>query len=118
MILVDTSVWADHLRSSDRDLSELLSSGEILTHRFVIEELACGHLPDRKDFLQMIHKVRQAPIASHQEILELIAIQKLCGTGLGSVDLHLIGSAMLAGAKIWSRDKALAREAAKLGISV
>jgi hypothetical protein len=57
-----------------------------------------------------------APIAEHDEILELIANQKLYGTGIGSVDIHMIASAMLANAAIWSRDKVLTREARRVGV--
>jgi len=116
MILVDTSVWADHLRSSDDELIELLDRGAVLTHTFVIEELACGYLPERDDFLRMIHRLPQAPLASHRELLKLIDDKKLFGTGLGSIDIHLIASAMLANAKVLSRDKALSREASRLGL--
>src|SRR5258707_14966694 len=115
MILVDTSVWADHLRVTDAELSALLDRGRVLTHPFVIEELACGYLPQRNEFLIMMHRLPQAPLASHYEVLDLIAIHRLYGTGLGSVDMHIIASAMLAKATIWSRDKALSREAARLG---
>jgi predicted nucleic acid-binding protein len=117
MIIVDTSVWADHIRKPDVVLSELLAAGDVLVHRFVIEELACGHLPKRSEFLQTLHALPQAPIASHDEILGLLSNKKLYGTGLGSVDVHLIASAMLANAKLLTRDKALAREAKRLNVA-
>lgn len=118
MILTDTSVWADHIRRSDPDLVELLGRGNVLMHPFVIEELACGHLPNRQVFLQRMHELPAVPIASHREVLALLANRKLFGTGLGSVDVHLLASTMLAGAKIWSRDKALIRESTRLGIGI
>ncbi len=118
MILVDTSVWADHLRRSDAGLIELLASDAVVTHPLVIEELACGHLPDRKGFLIEIHALPRVPVASHKEVLDLILNKKLYGTGLGSVDVHIIASAMLGRVRIWSRDKALAREADRLGVAV
>lgn len=117
MILVDTSVWADHLRVTDTELSALLDRGSVLTHPFVIEELACGYLPLRNEFLLMMHQLPQSPLASHHEVLDLIANRELYGTGLGSVDVHIIASAMLAKATIWSRDKALSREAARFGLA-
>lgn len=118
MILVDTSIWADHIRVSDLVLSELLERGSVLTHPFVIEELACGNLPLRGEYLRMLHQLPQAPVASHHEVIDLIARSKLYGTGVGSVDVHLIASALLAGAKILSKDKALVREALRLGVSI
>ena len=117
MILVDTSVWADHLRSPDKGMSHLLDGNKILTHPFVIEELACGHLPDRRAFLSLIHGLPQVPLATHHEVLGLIVNRKLFGTGLGSVDVHLLASALLANVKLWSRDKALIREAARLNVA-
>ena len=118
MILVDTSVWADHIRHSDEDLVQLLITGRLLTHPFIIEELACGHLPDRDEFLAELHALPRAVIASHPEILALISDKKLFGTGLGSVDIHIIASAMLSRAKVWSRDRAMMREASRLGVAV
>ena len=116
MILVDTSVWADHLRKPDADLSKLLMAFQVLTHTMVIEELACGHLPNRREFLEKMHELPHAPVATHFEVLGLITEEKLFGTGIGSVDANLIASTRLATAKLWSRDKALLREARRLGI--
>lgn len=118
MILVDTSVWADHLRKSDASLAKLLVEDEILMHPLVIEELACGHLPNRTAFLDRMHKLPAAPLATHDEVLRLIENRKLYGTGLGSVDVHLLASTMLADARIWSRDRALAREAERLQLAI
>ena len=114
MILVDTSVWADHLRETDHGLVALLKEGSVLIHPFVIEEIACGNLPHRKEALNLLHALPMAPVAEHAEVLEFIAEERLNGTGLGSVDVHLIASARLARAKLWSKDKALSREAKRL----
>ena len=116
MILVDTSVWADHLRDAEPGLVTLLNEGAVLIHPFIIEEIACGNLPDRKEALELLHSLPGAPVAEHLEILHLIASERLYATGLGSVDVHLIASARLAGAKIWSNDKALSREVKRLGL--
>lgn len=116
MILIDTSVWADHLREAESGLVALLNEGSVLIHPFVIEEIACGNLPDREETLELLHSLPGAPIAEHSEVLHLITNERLHGTGLGSVDVHLLASARLAGAKIWSKDKALSREAKRLGL--
>lgn len=116
MILVDTSVWADHLRETDHGLVSLLNEGSVLIHPFVIEEIACGNLPQRKETLNLLHALPMAPMAEHAEVIELIAAERLHGAGLGSVDVHLIASARLARAKLWSKDKALSREAKRLNI--
>jgi predicted nucleic acid-binding protein len=118
MILVDTSVWADHLRQSEPELVSLLNEGSVLIHPFVIEELACGNLPRRKEILELLHALPKAPTADHSEVLELIANERLYGTGLGSVDVHLMASARLARAKIWSKDRTLSREVKRLNLQV
>jgi predicted nucleic acid-binding protein len=116
MILVDTSVWAGHLRETDHALVALLNEGSVLIHPFVIEEIACGNLPRRKETLDLLHALPMAPMAEHVEVIELIAKERLHGTGLGSVDVHLIASVRLARAKLWSKDKALSHEAKRLNI--
>lgn len=117
MILVDTSVWIDHLRHSERRLLQLLENGSVLTHPLVIEELACGHLRDRSAIIGLLHALPSSPVVTHIEVLGLISSKTLYGVGLGAVDVHLIASAMLAGSMIWSKDKALSREATRLRLS-
>jgi hypothetical protein len=116
MILVDTSVWIDHLRQSESKLVDLLEDGLVMIHPFIIEELACGSISRREDFLELLDALPKAKVAKHREVLNLIAREKLSGTGLGSVDVHLIASAMLSNASLWSKDKALSREARRLAI--
>lgn len=116
MILVDTSIWAGHLREREPALVALLNEGSVLIHPFVIEELACGNLPHRKETLALLHALPTAPVAEHAEVLDFIASERLHSTGLGSVDAHLLASARLAGAKVWSNDKALCREARRLNL--
>lgn len=116
MILVDTSVWSGHLRETEHGLITLLNEGSVLIHPFIIEELACGSLPHRKETLELLHALPVAPVAEHAEVLEFIATARLHGTGVGSVDVHLMASARLAGAKVWSKDKALCREAKRLNL--
>ena len=116
MILVDTSVWADHLRKTESGLVALLNEGSVLIHPFIIEELACGNLPHRRETLDLLRALPAAPVAEHAEVLAFIATESLHGTGVGSVDVHLMASARLAGAKVWSKDKALCREAFRLDL--
>ena len=116
MILVDTSVWADHLRDTEPGLVALLNEGSVLTHPFVIEELACGNLPRRKETIDLLHALPVAPAVEHAEVLDFIARERLHSTGLGSVDVPLMASARLANAKVWSKDKALCREAKRLNL--
>ena len=114
MILVDTSVWSDHLRETEPGLVTLLNEGSVLIHPFIIEELACGNLPHRKETLDLLHALPVAKVVEHAEVLDFIATERLHGTGVGSVDVHLMASARLSGARVWSKDKALCREAKRL----
>jgi predicted nucleic acid-binding protein len=116
MILIDTSVWVDHLRGTEKGLVQLLVNGEVLTHPLVIEELACGSLARCEEFLELLDALPIAPVAAHYEVLDLIANQKLFATGLGAVDAHLIASARLAGVLLWSKDKKLSNAAARIGV--
>lgn len=116
MILVDTSVWADHLRDTEPGLVTLLNEGSVLIHPFIIEELACGNLPKRKETLDLLHALPAAPVVEHGEALGFISSERLHSTGLGSVDVHLLASARLAGARVWSKDKSLCREARRLNL--
>ena len=116
LLLVDTSVWIDHLRGRRGDLVGPLHDGLVLTHRFVIGELACGNLARRDEVLGLLAALPRAPEATHEESLALVAGSRLAGCGLGWVDVHLLAGARLAGAQLWTRDRALAAAAARLGL--
>jgi predicted nucleic acid-binding protein len=115
MILVDTSVWIDHLRVGDKRLAELLDTSQAFAHPFVIGELACGNLRNREEMLRLLNDLPQAPVASHEEVLRFIEGNKLMGQGIGYIDAHLLASAALADAAlIWTRDNRLQKIARKL----
>jgi predicted nucleic acid-binding protein len=118
MILVDTSVWIDHLCAGDQNLVTLLDSSQVLTHPFVIGELACGNLHKRDNVLRLLDDLPQAPVASHEEVLHFIESNKLMGQGVGYIDTHLLASAALADtALIWTRDQRLQKIARKLELA-
>ncbi len=118
MILADTSVWVDHLRRGDAALARRLEDGEIVTHRLVVEELACGSLRRRAEILGLLEALPKAPEAEHAEFLEFVERRGLAGAGLGAVDAHLLASAALGRARLWTRDAALERAAARLGLGM
>lgn len=116
MILVDTSVWVEHLRRGEAVLAQMLESSLVLCHPFVAGELACGHLHGRAEVLDALGKLPRAPIARHDEALMFLDRHGLAGHGIGWVDVHLLASTALAGsAHLWTRDKRLAAVAADLG---
>lgn len=116
MILVDTSVWVDHFRRGDAELAKRLEEGVVMSHRLVIEELACGSIARREEILTLLEALPRAPEADHAEFLHFVETHRLSGTGLGAVDAHLLASARLARAKLWTKDGALRREAEKLSV--
>lgn len=116
MILVDTSVWVQHLRTGDERLGLLLQAGAVLTHPWVIGELALGHLRAGSEVLELLQHLPQAPVASPDEVLTLIAAHELQGAGIGYVDAQLLAAVRLAPeARLWSHDRRLAATAARLG---
>ena len=118
MILVDTSVWVEHLRSHSAILSALLDDGGVLGHPFVLGELALGNLRQRDDILRVLRRLPQATSASHLEVLQFIDREALYGRGIGYVDAHLLAAARLtAGSKLWTRDRRLQTVAGHLGLA-
>lgn len=105
MILVDTSVWIDHLRRSDEVLVQLLDSGQVLAHPFVIGELALGNLQNRRAVLGALQDLPQAPVATHNEVFRFIDTNALFGIGIGYIDVHLLAAVrLLPGTMLWTRD--------------
>jgi predicted nucleic acid-binding protein len=110
-VLVDTSVWVDHLRHGNRVLAQLLEQAEVVTHPFVLGELACGQLRQRELVLSTLAALPQARVATQDEVLHLIDAFRLMGRGLGWVDAHLLASARLERMGLWTLDKRLATAA-------
>jgi hypothetical protein len=117
VIVVDTSVWIDHLRRRNEALVALLLKGQVLGHPFVLGELACGHLRRRAEILGLLGRLPMASLASHDETIALLEARKLMGRGLGWVDLHLLASAALARASLWTADRRLHAAAFAEGVA-
>jgi len=116
MILVDTSIWVDHFRNGNPELKRLLNDNEVACHPFIILELACGNLKNRKEIIILLHALSIVTCVENQEVLSFIEGQKLMGKGLGLVDLHLLSSALLNNVLLWTLDKNLKQEARRLNI--
>jgi predicted nucleic acid-binding protein len=118
VILVDTSVWVDHLRIGDKIVVSLLESGRVLVHPFIIGELALGNLRQRRVILASLQDLPQANLATDQEVLHFIELHALAGHGIGYVDAHLLASTRLTtGSSLLTRDKRLLRVAERLGLA-
>ena len=108
MILVDSSVWIDHLRANEPALVELLNTGQVLAHPFVVGELACGNLKNRKAILSLLQDLPSAPVATHDEVLFFVERHDLMGKGIGYTDAHLLSAvSMVETGRLWTRDKRL-----------
>jgi predicted nucleic acid-binding protein len=117
MVLADTSVWIDHFRRGNLRLAARLADGLVLMHPFVSGELACGNLKDRANILSDLHALPSANPASNAEVMRLIEDRRLWGRGLGWIDAHLLASALLSKAGLWTLDSKLAKAGAELGLS-
>lgn len=116
VVLADTSIWIDHLHRADRVLTGLLDQDAVATHPLVIEELALGTLARREALIESLERLQQLRLASHEEVLHLVATTPLWGRGLSAVDTHLLASVLITpGARLWTRDKRLNRAAADRG---
>jgi len=117
-VLVDSSVWIDHLHRSDAGLVALLQASEVVMHSAVLGELACGTFPNRRELLSLWSALPPAAEVSPAEAIGLIEEKRLRGKGLGWTDILLIGSSLLSSARLWTRDRPLLRAANELGIAI
>jgi hypothetical protein len=117
VILVDTSVWVNHLREHDETLAEFLDQALVLTHPFVIGEIALGDLRQRAVILGDLSNLPQARVATDLEVLHFIEQNRLFGSGIGYIDAHLLAAVQLhAGASLWTNDRRLHGVAERLGV--
>jgi predicted nucleic acid-binding protein len=118
MILVDTSVWVDHLARGVSHLTDILEAEQVLIHPFVVGEIACGTLKSRGEVIGYMKNLPQPTVATHEEVLTLIEQRRLMARGIGYIDMHLLASALLTDAALlWTRDRRLRKTAAELDLA-
>ena len=117
MILVDSSIWVAHLRDGNVGLENLLIEGNVACHPFIIGELACGNIENRKEIISLLQSLPMALQAEHDEVLQFIDNHRLMGSGLGYIDMHLLASANLTKIPLWTFDKILHNVSLKLGLT-
>jgi len=118
VILVDSSIWIDHLRAPDERLGRLLQDDLVVTHPHVIGELALGSLRDRDLMLDLLDQLPQVPLAEDIDVRRMIETRRIHARGIGYSDAHLLASALIdRRAQIWTRDKRLAAVAGELGVA-
>ena len=116
MILVDTSVWVQHLRTGSEHLRLLLEEEQVFCHPFVIGELACGTMRNRREVLSLLEALPRTSVAEHEEVLQFLEGNRLYGHGLGWVDAYLLASTVLTGCTLWTLDRPLRKAAIGLNI--
>lgn len=117
MVLVDTSIWISHFRENNSHLKKLLLDVSVVCHPFIIGELSCGNIKNRKEIIPLLQALPQASVAENDEVLQFIEHKKLMGIGIGLIDVHLLASSLLTGIPLWTTDKRLRMIASKLNIS-
>ena len=116
-MIVDTSIWVAHFKRSHPRLGELLDKTQVMCHDFIVGELACGNLNNRRRILNLLEVLPRAPLLSQKEVLHFVEQHSLMGTGVGFIDVHLLASARLSNIPLWTLDKSLQRLATKLELS-
>ncbi len=118
MVLVDTSVWIDHLARGDPALQTLLEDGEVFMHPYIVAEIALGSLDRRDETVGALRALPEISAARHVEVMAFLDHERLFGIGIGYVDLHLLAATRLAaGTRLWTRDRRLLQAAVKLNLA-
>lgn len=117
MILVDTSIWANHLHRPIEHLLEAIGTGLVRHHPFVTGELALGNPANRMELVEMLDALPQARIVGQTRFIAFVEGQKIGGTGVGFVDAHLLASAVDQRLRLWTTDERLTAQANRLGLS-
>ena len=117
MILVDTSVWIDHLKHVNNRLQTLLNDELVLCHPFVIGELASENLKARDEIIGLLHALPEVRVAEHYEVMHFVNSYSFYGRGLGWIDMHRLVSVLLTECHLWTLDSRLKHAAAALKIS-
>jgi predicted nucleic acid-binding protein len=117
MVLVDTSIWVEHLRKGNHQLKQLLMDAEVICHPFIIGELACGSIKNRQEILPLLMSLPSAPLPEFDELMYFIDENQMMGIGIGFVDVSLLASAQLSGNFLWTADKKLNSAATMLSLN-
>src|SRR5580704_5313842 len=111
MVLVDTSAWIRALSNRApfaEELARLLDRDEVAGHDLVFGELLIGDRGGRGKALADYDLLRRAPNVPHADVVQLVNTRRLHGRGIGWIDAHLLASALVSGARLWTADVRLA----------
>jgi len=119
MILVDASIWIDFFRSGNyrAEMETLLRNRQLVTHSYLIAELALGSLANRRETLAELDCLPSLATISMAGVCLMIESRGLYANGIGFVDANLLASCLATpGTKIWTLDNRLGKVADALGI--
>lgn len=117
-VLLDTSVWIRHFKQSNQRVVQLLESELVVSHEFVIAELACGSLKSREETLGYLNELVALPTVFTREVILLIESKVLYSRGIGLIDAHLLASTLITpDTQLWTADKRLQIIASELGVA-
>jgi predicted nucleic acid-binding protein len=117
VILVDTSIWIDHLRHGNARLGALLQQQQVAAHPWIVGELACGNLANRRAILELLQQLPQLGLAADTEVLQFIERHRLMGRAVGYIDAHLLAACAIHHARVWSRERRLVEIATELRLA-
>jgi predicted nucleic acid-binding protein len=117
MVLADTSVWINHLNVGSPKLKTLLLETEVVSHPFIIGELACGNIKNRKEVFSLLDTLPASQVVTDKEFRHFLERNKLMGKGIGFIDVHLLASARISRVPLWTEDKNLKKAARQLNLS-
>jgi predicted nucleic acid-binding protein len=119
LILADTSVWIDHVRSGNKEMRRRLDQGQIVIHPFLIAELALGSLQQRTQTLAMLDLLGQVRVAQLSELCLMMEARRLYNLGIGLTDAQVIASVLInPPTLLWTKDKQLPKVAEALRVHV
>lgn len=117
-VLLDTSVWIKHFRRSNPRVVRLLESDLVVSHEFVVAELACESLKSREETLGYLQELVSLPTVFTGEAMILIESRMLYSRGIGLIDVQLLASTLITpDTRLWTADNRLQKIASELGIA-
>jgi predicted nucleic acid-binding protein len=119
MVLVDTSVWIRAFSNRApfaEELERLLDLNEVAGHDLIYGELLIGDRGGRKNFLAKYKGMTQVVTVAHGEVVTFVEHRRLHGRGIGWIDVHLLASALVSEAQLWSADPRLSAVAQDFGV--
>lgn len=117
LIVIDSSIWIDHLRKPEPGLGALLMREQALMHPHALGEIALGSLKERDQLIERFLHLPVPNVASEGHVLSMIETDGFIATGIGYTDAHLLASTLITpGGRLWTRDKRLHAQAERLGV--